>query len=446
MKRISVYLSLVLMVVFSACNDQLELEPAQSISENLALSTDANVKAVLIGAYDEFGNGDVFGGNALRNAELLGGNGEIQWVGTFNAPREIFNKSMIAANSDASELWLEAYEAINIANNVLSALEVVVDGDRDRVEGEALFLRATLYFELIRFYAKQYRIGGDNNIPGVPLVLTPTRGITEANQVSRATVQAVYDQIIADLTAASSKLPETNGFFATSHAASAMLARVYLQQGDYSNALAAADAVIQSGLFSLVPNYADAFNQGGNTVEDVFAVQVTSQDGVNNMNLFFSIPDFGGRDGDIDVLDGHLSLYDSTDARLSLFFDGNGGMRSGKWNNQFGNVNLIRVAEMHLVRAECNVRLGSSTGAPALDDYNAIRERAGLAAATEVNLENILFERRLELAHEGFRIHDQRRTQTDISSGIGWDADELIFPIPAREIEANPNLEQNAGY
>jgi len=118
---------------------------------------------------------------------------------------------------------------------------------------------------------------------------------------------------------------------------------------------------------------------------------------------------------------------------------------SGKWNNQFGNVTVIRLAEMYLIRAEANARLSTSVGATPVADYNIVRTRALLPAAATVTLEQILLERRRELAHEGFRIHDIKRTKASIG-GFAYNADELVFPIPSRELDANPNLTQNPGY
>lgn len=430
---------------FSACDEQLELEPYQNISEDLALDSDNNVKAVLVGAYDALGAGALLGGNALRNSELLGGDGEVLWVGTFLGPREIFNKQMIAANFDAQELWLTAYNTINIANNVLTGLDVVATASKATVEGEALFIRSICYFELVRFYGKPFEAGQANAQLGVPLVLTPTRGIGADNKVSRSSVAQVYAQIIADLTRAESLLPADNQWRASKGAAAALLARVYLQQGDYAKARDAANRVIQSGNYSLLNNYAAVFNRDANSAEDIFAIQVTTQDGVNNMNLHFSIPDFGGRDGDVDILQGHLDLYEAADQRLALFYDGNGAIRTGKWNNQFGDLGIIRLAEMYLIRAECNQRLGSTTGATPLADYNTIRTRAGLPAAMSVTLDAILLERRRELAHEGFKIHDMKRLKQNVGT-LPYNSDKLVFPIPLREINANPNLEQNPGY
>ena len=433
-------------LVLAACDKRLDIEPAQSISENVALTSDSNVKVVLNGAYDALANGDLFGGNTLRNAELLGGDGEILWVGTFNAPGEIFRKEMIATNNDITEVWLEAYEAINVANNVLSALDVVNEGDRNQVEAEARFIRGLLYFELVRFYAQQYEAGQTNSQPGVPIILTPTRSTGDENQIARNTVEECYAQIIEDLSTAEERLGTSiSNERATSGAAAGLLARVYLQMGDYTNARDAADRVIGSGVYDLLANYADNFNNNADNSESIFAAQVNAQDGINNMNTFFSIPDFGGRDGDVDILQDHLDLYDPADVRLTLFYDGNGATRSGKWNDNFGDVGILRLAEMYLIRAECNMRLGTNVGGDPIDDYNAIHTRAGLAAAATITLNDILFERRLELAHEGFQIHDIKRLQGNVASRP-YNDEKLVFPIPARELEANPNLVQNPSY
>jgi hypothetical protein len=304
-----------------------------------------------------------------------------------------------------------------------------------------------MYFDLVRFFAEQYKFGTANTQLGVPLVLTPTGAISASNYVHRNTVDEVYAQVITDLTAAASKLPEDNDVYASSGAAKALLARVYLQKGEYDKARDNASAVIESDMYSILPSYASVFDNDNNSAEDIFATQITPQDRFSAMTEYFSTTEFGGRDGDIEILDGHLSLYSPTDERLSLFFVGNDAERTGKWNNQYGVVNLIRLAEMYLIRAECNQRLTTAIGATPLQDYNVIHTRAGLAPATSVTLDNIIYERRLELAFEGFKIHDMRRLHQDV--GIrSYNDPKLIFPIPAREIQANPGLkdEQNTGY
>ena len=447
MKNNILRLLIITLAVFAAgCADKLGIEPVNTIDAGNAVKTSADVEALLVGAYDALGNGDLYGGNLLRDSELLGDAGEVFWDGTFVAPQEIYSKSILITNDQAEETWLEAYEAINISNTVLANLGVVTTTKAARVEGEAKFIRAAVYFELVRLYAKAWNDGNPANNPGVPLVLEPTTPANVSNKATRATVADVYAQIVSDLTSAQTLLPANNGFFATTNVASAMLSRVYLQQQDYAKALTAANTVITSNRYSLLGDYAANFNNSSNgasnaTAEDIFSIQITDQDGTNNMNTFFASADYAGR-GDIYIEPAHFALYEAGDERLDLFYDGE---RTGKWNNQFGNVNIIRLAEMYLTRAEANFRLGSAVGATPLDDVNLIRDRVGLAPLLILALNDILRERHLELAFEGHLLHDTKRTQANVGA-LSFNDPSLIFPIPQRERNVNPDLQQNEGY
>jgi hypothetical protein len=101
-----------------------------------------------------------------------------------------------------------------------------------------------MFFDLVRFYALQYKPGEVNSQYGIPVVLTPSGGGRVTSSIGRNTVEEVYNQIIADLTTAVSKLPVDNGIYADRGAANALLARVYLQKGDYAKARDAANDVI----------------------------------------------------------------------------------------------------------------------------------------------------------------------------------------------------------
>lgn len=434
-----------LLVVLSGCNDQLDLKPQVAITEDVALSTDSNVKKALLGAYDALSNGNVLGGNLQMFSELLAGSGEVFWTGTFNQPREIFSKSIAVTNTFVAATWTNSYNAINVSNNVLSAIDVVNDDDQNRVKGEALFIRGTTYFELSKLFGKPYSAGNATTNLSVPIILVPTREITSELLVPRNTVAEVYQRAIDDLTEAESLLPTDNDVFANKTAAAAMLSRIYLQMENYTGARDAANRAINYGENTLTDNYDDAFNNSSNSTEDVFAFQVTDQDGANNMFLYWSTSDYGARDGDVEILDAHLDLYEAGDERLDLFFESNAAMRCGKWREQFKNLPVIRLAEMYLTRAEANFRLSTTVGDTPDDDVNEIRSRAGLSDASPYSLNDILNERRLELAFEGQRIHDIKRLKLSVGS-FAFDANELVFPIPQRERNVNSNLTQNPGY
>ncbi len=444
--NINLALSTVFLLLIFACDPRLEVEPQQSISDDTALGTSDDVKAALTGGYDELGNADIWGGDFLMHADLFADDGELFWNGSFIGPRQIFNKAILTDNGEVSEIWLEAYETINRVNNVLSALDVVDTDDRSTVEGEAKFIRGVTYFYLVLFFGKDYGDGDPNSNPGVPLVLDPTRTIDDASNVSRASVGAVYAQVLADLQDAESLLPTSNGFFATTYAASAMLSRVYMQQRNYAAAANAANSVISSGAFTLTPTFIAAFNNTFNTSEDIFAVQVTSSDGINGLNTFYAPAENGGR-GDIDITDTHLLLYEAGDDRLNQFyFDQAGSRRTGKYVNGIdANVTNIRLAEMYLTRCEANIRAGSTVGDTPLNDINVIRGRVALPALVAVTEADVLAERKLELAFEGASLWDVKRTEGNVGA-LPWNANELVFPIPQREIDSNPSLTQNPGY
>jgi starch-binding outer membrane protein, SusD/RagB family len=442
-------ISLALLLSMSyACEDKLELADPNNVSPDMAYSTDKNVKSALLGAYDALSAGAFYGGNSPRNSEIMAANGEVVFSGTFNDVSDIYRKEIVTANSDVANLWIAAYETINITNNILNAIPVVQAADQDQVEGEALFLRGLSYFELVLFYAKPYSAGNTTTNLGVPLM-----GVEDRNsliQKPRNTVEEVYTQIISDLSTAEGLLSEgPNDGKATKEAAAAILSRVYLQKADYANARDAANRVINSGNYELTLTYADAFN-GGSTSEDVFDIQVNSVDGVNNMNTFYASSTNGGR-GDIEVMQAHLNLYDPADDRLNLFYidESTDETRVGKWIDRYGSVKVVRLAEMYLTRAEANLRLGTAVGDTPLNDLNLIRERVNLAPLGAVTLNDILNERRLELAHEGQRLHDIKRLQGTVVQGaqtFTYDHNLIIFPIPQRERDVNEKLEQNDGY
>lgn len=448
MKRNIIAITL-LSVIVTSCGKKLDILPQQSVAEEVALNSDANVKKVLNGAYDAVSDGDLYGGNLMLFAELLAANDEIRWEGTFNQPREVWLKAMLTTNAYVRDTWLEAYDVINICNNIISAIGVVNSADQNRVKGEALFLRGAMYFELAKLYAKPYSAGNVSTNKGLPLVLTPTRGIDQSSYVQRSTVEQTYTQIIADLTEAESLLPNNNGVYASKYAAAGMLSRVYLQMENYPSARDAADRAITVATGagkSLAGTYAAAFNNSSNSAEYLFAMQVSAQDGTNNMHLFWSIPAYGGRDGDVSIQASHLALYSPSDSRLALFYTGAGDVRSGKWQQQYKVLPVMRLAEMYLTRAEANFRAGTTVGATPAQDVSRTRQRAGLSAVGAVTLADILAERKLELAHEGQGVHDLKRLKQS-ADGFTYDANEMVFPIPQREVDASRGvITQNPGY
>lgn len=448
-------------LLLTACDNRLNVQPAQSIEQSVALNTEQDVQGTLVGAYDGLGtsaaaqNGaNLYGGTIQYIGDLLGDNRDVVFGGSFATVDEIWRKAVTTSNTIIRDVWLNSYGTINRTNNVLAVLNRVSEANRGNFEGQARFIRGALYFELIKLFAKNYNDGSPTTNLGVPLVLTPTNLISDADNRSRNTVTEVYAQVLDDLTKAESLLPVAQtGFFApavpgatagfaTKGAAQAMLARVYLQQQNYAAARDAANRVITAGTFTLSPTFAGVFTDA--SPETIFKIVVTDQDGTNDMNTFYASALNQGR-GDIRVQTKFRNLYAANDLRGQFFNRANQNTFTSKFNDQYGDVPVVRLAEMYLVRAEANLRLNTSVGATPLADVNIIRARAGATALTAVTLPDILLERRLELAFEGQQLADIKRTAGTVGT-TAYNANNLVLPIPQREIDTNKQLVQNAGY
>lgn len=446
-------LLLLLMIGLVSCNKRLDIEPAQSISIEDALSSSEQIQNLLTGAYNLAGRIDLYGGRIQMMSDLYGFTGEATWGGTFQPPRQVFTKNIFVDNTFVRDHWLDAYTLINMSNLILDRLEIVDEDSRDAVSGGAKFLRALSYFDLVRMFSLPYEAGQQNSQLGVPLTLTGVLDYTsDGLAIARNSVEEVYTQVISDLNDAFDELPESDVIFADRYAAKALLARVYLQQGNYAAARDAADEVIRESGKGLMGTYRDAFNNGANSTEDLFAIQVRSQDDAptrgNQLIIHYASEGNGGRGGDIRINDAFLEMFDSdTDTRSSFFYINpeNGRRLTSKYTDQFGNISVIRLAEIYLIRAESNFNLNTAIGATPLEDVNAIRNRAGASPKTSLTLSDILLERQLELSFEGFLIHDLKRTGRPVGD-LPYNANGLVYPIPQREMDANELLVQNPGY
>ena len=445
-----------LMGISTSCNSKLDVKPIDTIDAGQALNTTDDVQAALVGSYTSLQASAAYNGYLQFSSDLLADNGDVTFGGTFSQPQEFQRKAIRRDNSFVQQIWQRGYITVNRTNNVLANLDKVTAATtKTRIEGEAKFIRSLTYFDLVRLFARAWNDGMPTSNPGVPLVLTPTGTVTEANSVKRNTVSEVYAQLITDLTTAEANLPASNGFFATKYSAAALLSRVYLQQGRFADAAAAANRVITGGAFQLDPSYTDEFYQSGdllsNTLEDVFTIQNSAQSGSNSgsnqLNVFYS----QFQRGDVAINDQLLNQFEAGDDRATLFTPTPNQTYSDKYDAQYGTVKFVRLAEIYLTRAEANFRAGTTVGATPLSDVNLVRARAKLPALTILTLAAITKERKLELAFEGFRLGDLKRNQESTidpitNAAIAWNAPRLVLPIPLAEINANPNLTQNPGY
>lgn len=466
---------------WTACDKQLDITPRQAIETDKVFVNGANLEAALSGAYSEIKGtfngpqgGEMYGGDFNLFSELLAADGNVAWAGSFGSYRQFSNKSIVTTNTPVANNWIRAYFAILNLNQVLAHLDVADDdAQRARVEGEALALRSMIYFELVRLWARPWGTGTEAADPGVPLVLSAVNTTEDAEKltlIGRSTVKAVYDQVISDLIKAKGLLEDegANGTKISTYAVSAILSRVYLQQGEYAKAAEEANRVIESGFYSLGPSPLRVFNTPSNSSEDVFAIQQSalSNAGTSNGGLatFYARLNGSGR-GDMQVQEAFFDLFEPGDLRgqieddlpqtatianvNEMYYIGVGGQNAGfiqcaKYGNGNLNIQVIRLAEMYLTRAEGNFESGQNLGATPLADINRIRQRAGLAPILLVNRDEIRKERQRELAFEGFRLHDKKRWKENVGD-LPYDSPKLVAPIPERELEVY-NIPQNPGY
>jgi hypothetical protein len=271
--------------------------------------------------------------------------------------------------------------------------------------------------------------------------------------VARSSVDAVYELIIADLTFAETNLPvSSQKARASRHAATALLARVYLYQGDYAKARAKAKEVIDSKAYTLLA-YDKIFVDQSN--ESIFEIDFTTIN--RNRIAEYALPvALNGRREvappaemlaayeAADTLRKQVSLHDTANVYYPAKYD---DLATGA-----ENVIVLRLAEMYLIRAEADARSDGNIDSIQAD-INVIRHRAGLedteAESYATLLTAIEYERRIEFAFEGHRWFDLVRTNRALDVlPLVKDIDQTLFPIPLEEILTNrhPDMEQNHGY
>ncbi|WP_428228489.1 RagB/SusD family nutrient uptake outer membrane protein [Flavobacterium sp.] len=462
MKANKIILYLFFAVLFASCENELDIDPKQTEDASITLGTEGGITNILTGTYALAANGNAYGGRILLYADLLGVSAalnttDLRWRGTYGELRQMYIKTMLSDNVIIEGTYSRCYEIINAANTVIENVDKVKDpAKQTRMIGEASFLRSLAYFDLVRFFAKPYVSGQANTQLGVVIRPNAIYNFNVDLSKERSTVDEVYKVIIDGLNLAYTNLPADNSFYADKYAAKALLARVYLQQGNYAQARDAANDVIENSGHGLSLNYAAAFNHDTDQTEDVFAIQITKQTGINDVNTFYESEDNGGRGGDFSIRDHYLEKFSSPDDRATFNYENaaNGRILTSKFTDQFADVAIIRLAEMYLIRAEANLRQGTAVGNTPLDDINTIRSRAKADNLSAVTIDDILLERELELGMEGFLIHDIKRTKRSIdisengdgSSLLLYDANNLVFPIPLKETDANKKITQNPGY
>jgi hypothetical protein len=491
-------LGLVVAMVFTSCSDLLVVDPRQSIDAEGALTTPDAVNAALNSVYSRLRSVNNYGRNMFAMADALADVGQT----TSNSGRLIGENNNQPNAHFPAGFWQNSYAAINEANLIIDALPTVVGATTaqlDRWEGEAKFLRALYYFDLIKCYAyipTAIYTPGVTDQGGVPLELEGviSSEVAFARQSPRATIDAVYAQIYADLEVAKTKLTSRGVQFASSGAASALLSRVALYRGDWTKAAAEATTALASSVGTVLAG--QAYVNGWRAdihPESMFEVRfaiAAESIGVNEslqssytalLNLSNKNAQGGWGDfipnatvrgffgltplqiGNPGTNNNNWDVTRNSDVRGFLYTTGNTIRGAGrqieciKFISKSGfaygdNVPVIRKSEMHLNRAEANFHL--TREADALAELNAFKALRGLGPVTlsgQALLSEILLERFKEFAFEGHRFFDLKRYGRDIvkttpAVNLTFDDFRILPPIPQREVDGNENLNQNRGY
>jgi hypothetical protein len=462
-------LSATLLTAASSCN-VVDQEPYVNISVDDTFATSTRINSALIGVYNDLQNAEFLGGRALIYSDIRSGDTDIPSYFT-NVPRF----QMQSTDGFASNAWIGGYRTIFGVNSFLQNLAshpgVATAAQEKLYIAECKFIRALTMWHLVNLFAQPYNFTADGSHPGIVIQLTAPRTSVEAfdvpSRLGRSSVAAVYTQMEKDLREAITDLPVVSGTRgisnigrATKGAAQAMLARVFLYKGDYTQAADFAGQVISANTYAL--NTGDlgarlAFYTY-TTNESIFSVAMNTNDNPNTNNAIGQHYGPGGR-ADITVTPyAALTSLSATDKRRTTLLDVRGANTfTAKFYAPDNWVPIVRYPEVLLTRAEALAQNSSTPSAEAITLLNQVRSRSTTAydassfTTKQGLIDAILEERRLELAFEGFRLYDLLRYKRNIPAHgtvpqIAYNDNRVIFPIPYTDTQLNPLLTQNPGY
>jgi hypothetical protein len=496
--------AMVLTLALSACKHYLEVAPQGQITQDQIASDPAQAKNLVIGIYNVFYIGgfdpDIDSFQFVIMTDIASDDADKgSSPDDYADAKQIDNLQTAASNGVVNNIWTGHYQGISRANQALDKLQNAQfdAATKNALIGEARFLRAYFYFNLVRLY------GGVPLLDKLPLA-------SEANQdkyQTRATADDIYKFIISDLDFAVTNLPDkgaTDVGRATKSAAQSLEAKVYLYMKNYQKAYDLSAAVISGGKYTLVKDYSLIWRQkpvngdgGNNNSESIFEIQAgINKDCSAGINLYTVSqgPRAGGKFGWADLGFGFnnpsaslLSEYEANDVRKAgtvisiqphgtVLWDGfripgQDSVQNSTYSykayhsrtaedNCGGNtdrlpkqVRILRYADILLINAEAAFQLGRV--GEATTNLNLVRTRAKLPAAT-ASLATIWHERRMELAEEHDRFFDivrqdavqpGRAAAAFAAHGKTWKATAALFPIPQTQIDlSGGRLKQNPGY
>jgi len=488
MNKYNIFFAALLLIGFTSCKKEfLDVEPTNSIEAAIAIQTAADARVMINGLMSKMASASYYGRNFILYGDAKGGDLTVYSQGRGNDALYTFNHTRTA--NSYSGFWSQIYHSILQANNIITNIErLKAEGSTENFDiqkGQALTARALMYFDLVRLYGKPYT--QDKSSYGVPNVTQP---LEFSAQPLRATVEENYTQILKDLKEAEPLLPKTkiNGQI-NFYANKAIQARVYLNMANYTEALSAAQVIINvpSTLYRLYTNaeWVDSWRTQFGT-ESIFELGIfPNENDLGNTSLgayhrrrnhgntnilgWFQASDYflnRLRQDPTDVRWGIMSFDETSNTRMGASYKYSGSTTlsgDGKPSNSTAvNIKVIRLSEIYLIAAEAAFHIDKALAATYLNQIRRRSPALAPATAATITMDMILDEKSKELYTEGHRFFDMIRLNRPITFNdefggltishrpktIDRSFAKIILPIPQDEINANPGLEaqQNPGY
>jgi len=440
-----------------SCDEFVQVEvPSTQLSSPLVFENNSTATAALVAIYAQIRDSGLLTGNPKGMHVKLGEyTDELTFYGAGGqTDASFYNNIVLPTNTDVKDWWNTTYQQLYATNALLEGVEnskSLTSFQKEQLRGEALFIRALLHFHLTNLF------------DAIPYVKTTDyRANTKIGKIGKI---QVYENAEADLLESEALLGveyiSSERIRPNKATVQALLARLYLYSGRWTEAANSASAVLNNSML-----YEDDDN-----LETVFLKG-------NLGNIWQLLPDTDGRN----TLEAETYVFlqgPPPVSALSVAFVNSfetGDLRRTQWikevtngtavwyhaykykayNNSQGSLEytiVFRTAELYLIRAEARAQLGELT--TALEDLNKIRNKAGLGNCSALTAEQILNaivnERKSELFSEGHRFFDLKRNnlldEILTPTKPGWDTNDKILPLPETELLLNPNLKpQNTGY